>query len=131
MLRSYPDADHVEWLLNKPCYSDVHVRLNKLFQEFEPNTQIVPLPSVHIDLERLLTHGKLFTGKVIFKEMESNQCHDNCYELYKSKKIEKVCCGYALSDDGLWRFHSWGKKKNGTIVETTCPRLLYFGLESI
>ena len=39
--------------------------------------------------------------------------------------------GYALSDDGLWRQHSWLIAKPGrrwTVIETTCRRLLYYGV---
>ena len=35
--------------------------------------------------------------------------------------------GYALSDDGLWRQHSWGLLTDDRVVETTVARLRYFG----
>ena len=35
--------------------------------------------------------------------------------------------GYALSDDGLWRQHTWGLLRNG-VLETTEVRLRYFGI---
>jgi hypothetical protein len=35
--------------------------------------------------------------------------------------------GFALSDDGCWRVHSWVQTPGG-IVETTVKRRLYFGI---
>jgi hypothetical protein len=35
--------------------------------------------------------------------------------------------GYSLSDDGLWRQHSWGLRREG-ILETTVSRVKYFGV---
>jgi hypothetical protein len=38
-----------------------------------------------------------------------------------------IATGYGLSEDGLWRQHSWlwnGKK----VLETTVPRTIYFGV---
>ena len=36
--------------------------------------------------------------------------------------------GYALSDDGLWRSHSW-VVTDEVLYETTVARELYFGIE--
>ena len=38
-----------------------------------------------------------------------------------------IATGYALSDDGLWRQHTWGILRDG-ILETTEARIEYFGL---
>jgi len=54
-------------------------------------------------------------------------CHNNISNLGKAKKIDLAFCGYALSSDGLWRFHSWGVA-NGKVVETTEKRLIYVGV---
>jgi hypothetical protein len=81
------------------------------------------------DLEELLTHGCMIEGTIRFEEMTENSCHWNVAALWLQKKRDLVAigAGYALSDDGLWRQHSWGIQHNA-ILETTEPRTCYFGL---
>jgi hypothetical protein len=48
----------------------------------------------------------------------------NCQTGYKSCEI---VTGYALSDDRIWRQHSW-LWADGNVIETTVRRKLYFGM---
>ncbi|HEX7958941.1 MAG TPA: hypothetical protein VF493_03430, partial [Terriglobales bacterium] len=41
--------------------------------------------------------------------------------------IVAIATGYALSEYGLWRQHSWGILRDG-VLETTKTRLKYFGI---
>ena len=52
-------------------------------------------------------------------------CHQNSARLWSEGK-GKTITGYALSDDGLWRQHSW-INAGDHLIETTDPRVLYFG----
>lgn len=124
----YPDEDRVQWLISRPWYKPIHATMNSILQQYDPKTHIVAVPHEHIDLDNIISNGKLFSGKVYKCVMETSQCHDNCELLLKLKLIDSICTGYALSDDGLWRFHSWGLTNAGTIVETTAPRIKYFGI---
>lgn len=55
-------------------------------------------------------------------------CHSNTANQWSSNKRSRVIVtGYALSADGLWRQHSWLLNTKGRILETTVPRVLYFG----
>ena len=54
-----------------------------------------------------------------------NGCHKNSAKLWSEGK-GKIVTGYALSDDGLWRQHSWVNAGN-QLIETTEPRVIYFG----
>jgi hypothetical protein len=92
-------------------------------------THLVPPEEPDPDLEDLLKHGYIIGGTVRFEEMAENSCHWNVAALWLQKKQElvAVATGYALSDDGLWRQHSWGMQ-DGAILETTEPRTRYFGL---
>lgn len=75
-------------------------------------------------------YGSEMAGEIELNEMEVSKCHDNTMNWYESlgdKNSAYVCTGYCLSDDGLWRGHSWGLA-NGKIVETTVARKIYFGL---
>jgi hypothetical protein len=66
--------------------------------------------------------------------MKASNCHGNVVELWRTKKrpgLFGVATGFALFDDGLWRRHSWGvgaSKAGYKIVETTDPRMAYFGI---
>lgn len=74
---------------------------------------------------QLLQAGKFFSGKrALFKKMEANSCHANVRRLGPGVQ---PWFGLALSGDGIWRVHSWGRSNRG-IIETTEPRLLYYGI---
>jgi hypothetical protein len=64
-----------------------------------------------------------------FEEMARSNCHKNVAEFWqrRSGNLIALATGYALSDDGLWRQHSWGIRSNA-IFETTEPRKIYFGV---
>jgi hypothetical protein len=126
----YPTEDHKLLLKNKPWYHSIHEELNKILQEIEPGSHIVAPFRQHIDPTKIAHEGKLDTGKVLLLQMEESKCHDNVDELFEYKIIQKVSCGYALSDDGLWRFHSWGNLENGEIIETCSVREKYFGIHT-
>jgi len=81
------------------------------------------------DLEGLLSQGSVHTGEVVVMELERNGCHSNVSALWSKKEqgLTAVGTGYALSDDGLWRQHSWGLRPQ-EIIETTETRTCYFGL---
>lgn len=82
------------------------------------------------DLEKLLARGvvndgrgaKLMAGKPIC-------CHANAARLWeKDPESTALVTGWAMSDDGIWRQHSWARRGK-TILETTNPRLIYYGFE--
>ncbi len=61
--------------------------------------------------------------------MEQSRCHENAAILALSRKWE-CWTGLALSDDGIWRVHSWARvPSTGTICETTTPRVKYLGVK--
>jgi hypothetical protein len=58
--------------------------------------------------------------------MRPSRCHDNVEILLFQKEIDMIFNGLSLSNDGIWRPHSWGvSEKEGKIIETTTPRLCY------
>ena len=60
-----------------------------------------------------------------------SKCHANSANLWEQNKdITRICTGYALSKDGMWRQHSWlvwHKARSNQIVETTVKRIAYYG----
>jgi hypothetical protein len=81
------------------------------------------------DVPRLLKSGILMNGPITLKKMKSSMCHQNIASIWKLQKppIVSIATGYALSEDGLWRQHSWGVLQNG-LLETTEERARYFGI---
>ena len=88
------------------------------------------LPVLEDDLANILDRGQVWLGKTI-KMMPGvpSQCHRNssaCWNVNRNRTI--LCTGYALSEDGLWRQHSWLVDfRHQQVVETTVPRVAYFG----
>jgi hypothetical protein len=81
------------------------------------------------EIERLMSRGKLWPGSrahADFYKMEAINCHGNSACLMK-EGFGEVVNGYALSEDGMWRPHSWVLQKDGRLIETTKRRKAYFG----
>lgn len=92
----------------------------------------VCLPAYEEDLDNLLKYGQFWIGNnVKFMKGEPCRCHANASNLWEQNKDKTaICTGYALSSDGMWRQHSWllwRKPRSNQIVETTEPRIVYFG----
>ena len=81
------------------------------------------------DLPKLLDCGFLMIGQVTVKSVKSSLCHQNVAAVWKARRpnMVAIATGYGLSEDGLWRQHSWGVLREG-ILETTEPRMKYFGI---
>ena len=90
------------------------------------------------DLDKLLSRGETISGKprLVKRGMKRSRCHQNSVYYYddyvkrnvtldKAQQIQ-IITGWSLSDDGLWRQHTWLKLKN-EIIETTTIRESYFG----
>ena len=88
----------------------------------------VCIPKIESDLDKLLKRGRSFPGKSKMMRGEPCQCHSNsafCWD--ENRELCRICTGYALSSDGMWRQHSWCYTNNGVVVETTEKRVQYFG----
>ena len=85
------------------------------------------VPREEPDLSKIIKRGKLFKCKAKLTKLRMISCHTNAAELYATKGY-KIATGWALSDDGLWRQHSWCIDGKENIVETTKSRKKYFGV---
>jgi hypothetical protein len=92
-------------------------------------THLVAPPKRDSAVHRLIDTGFVMAGPVQFEMMEGSRCHRNVAATWiqRTHGILGIGSGYALSDDGLWRQHSWGLLREG-ILETTEPRWKYFGV---
>jgi hypothetical protein len=89
----------------------------------------VCLPKIDSDLEKIVGRGQKFPGRSQLFLGQPSQCHSNSADLWDQNKDKlKICTGYALSRDGLWRQHSWCYHiHNKIVIETTMKRIQYFG----
>jgi len=96
-------------------------------------------PVVEEDMEKILSRGYYRKGTSKMMEGSPSRCHSNVCNLYVlNQRVADVtiCTGYALSNDGLWRQHSWLLHRYKTrtqhrtrVIETTTKRVAYFGFE--
>ncbi len=83
---------------------------------------------LHVD--QLLERGRIFPGGgAQFRRGKPSTCHRNAARLFCSTEgAVRIASGYALSEDDVWRQHSWGvKAETGIVIETTERRTRYFG----
>ena len=67
------------------------------------------------------------TNDFIQVKWKQSNCHENSYLLVKnSPENLEVMTWFALSDDWLWREHSWIINEVWDIIETTVPRVAYY-----
>jgi hypothetical protein len=136
-----------EWIQRRLAFQKE--RENELSIEFQtrleslvPNTYLVYNQDSSVDHSiNLLLQGGLvrFWTKddIILKKhdlsvtMYRNRCHENCDNLLAEDEIDKYFSGFTLSDDRLWRYHSWTVSFEDKIMETTCKRLIYLTNEVI
>ncbi len=90
---------------------------------------LVAPPSPDAALPLLIEAGFVMAGPVVRRTMKKSECHRNVAAIWIEKQHELIGIGtgYSLSDDGLWRQHSWGLRREG-ILETTVSRVKYFGV---
>jgi hypothetical protein len=88
--------------------------------------EVVLRPEPHLDL--LLSRGKFKSAdNVTFVQGDPGNCHGNSARCWLSNTAQRsVVVGFAMSEGQLWRQHTWVEEK-GRVIETTEPRVLYFG----
>lgn len=105
---------------------DLNAKLSRCAGWTLTATNITTLPYI-------ITEGFLLDGEdAVMETGAPSACHDNASRLTRLNPESMVLMtGYALSDDGIWRGHSYCLRREDdgsfTIVETTVPRLAYFG----
>jgi len=98
--------------------------------------EVVPPFDPEVGLDVFVRNATVQPGSgAIMVKGKRNGCHENTEALVRAgrtrcgKAIVAGWAGYALSDDGLWRQHSWATTTGGVIVETTEARILYAGVQ--
>ena len=120
-------AEFLEDKLAKLCEKQPRFRiLSRRLLEIG-GVQVVAPTAPDPELDQLLEDGFLHPQKPVLEESEANGCHANSAALWLQEHIDAIGTGYCLSEDGLWRQHSWGLRKE-QLIETTELRTVYFGL---
>lgn len=116
-----------------PGYGEIWRRLRAMLLEIG-GTEVVPPLGHETGLVPLLCRAEVRSGSGAVREPgRRSDCHANTERILArgatrhGRPVVSGWAGYALSDDGLWRQHSWAMLVDGTIVETTEPRELYVG----
>jgi hypothetical protein len=82
------------------------------------------LCEVLVDIGKVISYKKLQT-----KHGEERECHKNSASLWlRNQKKYRLATGFGLSDDNIWRRHSWIITLSGNFIETTIVREIYFGI---
>jgi len=85
------------------------------------------VPREELDVEKILSRGKLIEKPVKLTGDPSSRCHSNSARIWYNNQDDcRIVTGWALSDDGLWRQHTW-VIVGDDLLETTSERLKYFG----
>lgn len=84
------------------------------------------------DYDAIMQRGQFWYGDHAQRRHGApSQCHSNSAWLWRKHSDQyRIATGYALSEDGCWRQHSWviePLKTKDRIIETTEPRIAYFG----
>ncbi len=129
---SYEPVEKRQMTFLKSRHSGAGKKVQDVLDTFLPGTVIVDSFFVRgtiedlVDLHMIENVWSPVNVPVEFVEGDISQCHENVEELFSTGQIDTICSGYALSDDGCFRHHSWGLREN-TLIETTIPRILYVG----
>ena len=112
-----------------PGYAEAWARFSAVVLD-KGGLIVVPPASPDPLIDYLATTGSLASpASTTNFAAEVSDCHANAARLWRASEIESIGTGYALSDDGLWREHSWGWRQGDVLVETTERRRAYFGVK--
>lgn len=113
----------------KANWGEQEISLNGRLNSYYNDTAMVTHGLSLMSMRFLMFYGEPVVGEVVFTNMKTSRCHDNSFD-YSSELSNnaKLYTGLALSNDGVWRPHSWCVNQNGQIIESTEPREFYYGI---
>lgn len=103
--------------------------VHDLYELLQTNgSVVVPAYDTYDDLILLINEWVFFGETNTFIKWRPSSCHENSASYCKKNKNASLYTWYALSDDNLWRQHSWVVEWNN-VLETTVWRISYYGVE--
>jgi hypothetical protein len=127
-LRSMDNAYFYEDMVGKPISSPME---QLAWSILEHGGVCIILEPRDPQLSILCERGEVFGVKNRKStRRKSCNCHQNSAQLWDDyKPLLEIVTGYALTNDGLWRQHTWCRRvEDGKIFETTVARDLYYGV---
>jgi hypothetical protein len=117
-----------EVLAQQPRWAELAARLNEISVGRGDARFVARFEE---DIDALLERGEALEGTgALMVPGEPISCHGNVARLCEDDDSLAAMTGWALSDDGGWRQHSWCRRReDGQILETTVDRVAYFGFE--
>lgn len=80
-------------------------------------------------MPHVAAHGTVRDGAcALLVPGRQNDCHGNCDEMAANDSSMTAWTGICLSSLGKWNSHSWCVRDDGVLIETTAPRLAYYGV---
>lgn len=134
------DLESMWWSTNStrtPANKHEAAEMNKMFALRDKILAFggheVCMPLVEDDYFAIMKRGQFFYGDhAHLKKGLPSHCHCNAAQFWAANKGRcQICTGYALSEDGIWRQHSWVVQpltRSWRIWETTVKRVAYFGV---
>ena len=121
--REFLEKRRLEHLQTYPEFAQLERRLLSIGGE-------MVVPRREPDHDKILSRGKLWVRdniKIVTIGRTPSNCHGNVAKIWRhNPERYHIATGWTLSDDGLWRQHSWiidGR----IVIETTMLREKYFG----
>ena len=121
--------EHNERLLRE------HIRANPAWRDLGERLKLIGGTTVcatfEEDMDLILRDGITWAPTqrgIVLARGENCRCHQNTLCLWEANPDLRVCTGYALSKDGIWRSHSWCfERTTYRVIETTEKRVAYHG----
>ncbi len=127
------DPEQIHWLKAKmDAFVQDYPNHVELFDLLVTQGGYAVAPVLEPDLTNILTRGYHRDGRGAKLMLgQRSGCHPNSAHLWdQNRDNSAIVTGWAMSDDGVWRQHSWVKHLGtGKIYETTEERLLYYGFD--
>ena len=125
--------------MEKLIFNQANKQMDFSFETLE--SQLLSIGGIRVvgdfdeDIKHLLTRGEIFSPKKVKSvKMKPNRCHANSGVFWKNFSDAngldnvQIVAGWCLSEDGLWRQHSFIYQPiDNIIIETTVKRKIYFG----
>ena len=126
-----PTNRRIEEIKKLPEWNEEYMKLQTYLSDKVPGTHVVPSKDEggELFIDCIINEtGTPFwhvvkdeKAEIQFEPGKEIEPQANVMNLYINNKIDVVIFGYALSKDGLWRFHAWGlitekRAEDGTIT---------------
>jgi hypothetical protein len=114
----------------EPGYGQAWKELSELLLAVGGTAVVPPLDSDRVLVAMIKVAGAAVpeATRIVVRAGSRSDCHRNAVASWRGGGAVAIGTGYALSQDAFWRGHSWAWAADGSLIETTDPRIRYFGI---